>query len=222
MVSIEFRENDSIFNPSQSSLKCIYNTIYAINNPSDIFTKIHFTCVTHHQKSPQFYEECKILLPINLTEKHHFLFKFYHVACNVAKTSSLPTSSTMNTSVKSINSISSTNSSLPVNKAIESVIGYAWLPVFKNGKLFQGEKALPVAQFLPNNYLEYEDIGLGQSVGPTIKWVDDMKPLFKVEIVPQSTVYTTDPQMASFFTQTEKLLNILTPNEDLPLKVGLV
>ena len=60
-------------------------------------------------------------------------------------------------------SVFSTTSSLPSsNKNIETLIGFAWIPLFKNGKLFSGEKVLPIAQNLPNNYLSYEQVGFGQ------------------------------------------------------------
>lgn len=84
-----------------------------------------------------------------------------------------------------------TNTSiLNTGKNIENLIGYAWLPIFKNGRLLNGEKVLPIAQNLPNNYLSFEQIGLGQSIGPSdIKWVENMKPLFKVNLVANSTVH---------------------------------
>ena len=90
-------------------------------------------------------------------------------------------------------SVISTTSSLPSsNKNIESLIGFAWLPILKNGKeLFSGEKTLPIAQNLPNNYLSSEQVGFGQSIGPEVKWVDNMKPLFKIQLVPVSTVHTS-------------------------------
>ncbi len=54
-----------------------------------------------------------------------------------------------------------------------------------------------------------ETIGFGQSVGPTgIKWVENMKPLFKLNMTIQSSIHTTDTHVANFFYQCEKLLNI--------------
>jgi hypothetical protein len=98
---------------------------------------------------------------------------------------------------------------------VETLIGYAWLPVFKSGRLLCGERALPVAQSLSTGYLTIEQIGMGQMIGPSdVKWVEYMKPLFKVSTVAASTVHTTDAHVANFYTQYEKLLaatNTSTP-----------
>jgi hypothetical protein len=86
---------------------------------------------------PQYYEEIKLLLPLNLHEKHHLLFKFYHISCNTAKSITSMNSSTLPNaaSTASITTVISTTSSLPSsNKNVETVIGFAWLPLFKNGK----------------------------------------------------------------------------------------
>jgi hypothetical protein len=32
-------------------------------------------------RSPDFYEEVKLALPAQLTERHHLLFTFYHISC---------------------------------------------------------------------------------------------------------------------------------------------
>lgn len=152
--------------------------------------------ITHHNKTPQFYDEVKLLLPLNLNEKHHILFKFYHISCTNAKQTldaNLIIDPDLNCEHSNQNnSISSSqNPGNNTSKNIETLIGFSWLPVFKNGRLLNGEKNLPIAQTLPNNYLSFEQIGLGQSVGPSdIKWVDNMKPLFKVNLLANSTVHT--------------------------------
>ena len=72
--------------------------------------------------------------------------------------------------------------------------------MFKNGRVTSGEKQLPVACNLPANYLAFEQIGLGQSVGPSnIKWVESMKPLFKVNLTVLSSVHTTVRLFSIFF-----------------------
>ena len=163
----------------------------------------HLSMITYHSKVPQFYDEIKILLPLNLNEKHHLLFKFYHVSCSNAKVASNGTSNPTVASMENINNENSENTNelnsqsvLSYNSgesdSVESLIGYAWLPIFKNGRLLNGEKNLPVAQSLCSNYLSFEKIGLGQTVGPTdIKWVENMKLLFKLNLNVQSTVHTT-------------------------------
>lgn len=41
----------------------------------------YFTSVTYHNKNPNFYDEIKIRLPADLSERHHLLFTFYHISC---------------------------------------------------------------------------------------------------------------------------------------------
>ena len=45
------------------------------------FASEAYTAVTYHNKTPDFYEEVKVKLPSNLTERHHILFTFYHITC---------------------------------------------------------------------------------------------------------------------------------------------
>ena len=171
------------------------------NDNTGLLTSTHLSMITYHSKVPQFYDEIKILLPLNLNEKHHLLFKFYHVSCSNAKVASNGTNPTTVASMENINNETNeselnSQSVLSYNSgesdSVESLIGYAWLPIFKNGRLLNGEKHLPVAQSLCSNYLSFEKIGLGQTVGPPdIKWVDNMKLLFRLNLNVQSTVHTT-------------------------------
>lgn len=169
------------------------------NLAENVFVSSYLTPVTHHNKTPQFYDEIKLLLPLNLTEKHHLLFKFYHVSCRNAKLTPCErftaTGEKPDEPANDSHQNDSNANGLGVdssNKSIQTLIGYAWLPVFKNGRLLSGEKHLPVACNLPGNYLTFEQIGLGQSIGPSnIKWVENMKPLFKVNLAVLSSVHTT-------------------------------
>ncbi|VDM43975.1 unnamed protein product, partial [Toxocara canis] len=43
------------------------------------------TIVCYHNKTPTFYDEIKIALPVDLNDGHHLLFTFYHVACKQNK-----------------------------------------------------------------------------------------------------------------------------------------
>lgn len=47
---------------------------------SDLYIPVSF-----HDKNPQFYEEVKITIPLNLSKSHHILFTFYHVTCKQKK-----------------------------------------------------------------------------------------------------------------------------------------
>ncbi|CAF0807517.1 unnamed protein product, partial [Brachionus calyciflorus] len=221
LVKIEFRDRD-VDSTQTNGLKCIFKLNSNFNNllnesNNSCLTSCYGTIVTHHNKTPQFYDEIKILLPLNLHEKHHILFKFYHISCTNAKSIQDDLDQSVNMSESSI-SIQNTT------KSFESLIGYSWLPIFKNGKLLNGDKTLPIAQNLPNNYLAFEQIGLGQSIGPSdIKWIDNMKLLFKVNLVANSTVHTIDPHVANFYMQYEKLTQtIIKPSDFEPIQKAMV
>ncbi len=197
LVRTELREHDANHSDDSQALRCIVNLnkSFLVSGCPDenVFSSHHLTQITHHNKNPQFYDEIKLLLPLNLNEKHHLLFKFYHVSCTHAKSCQLKSEDMPFLT----NDTSSTNSAgLQANaansKPIETLIGFAWLPIFKNGRLINGEKQLPVAQNLASDYLSFEHFGLGQTSCPAdIKWVDGIKPLFKLNLMPLSTIHTT-------------------------------
>ncbi|KAM8856093.1 dedicator of cytokinesis protein 9 isoform 4-T4 [Spinachia spinachia] len=152
------------------SLKCIYG-----RPGGPLFTKNAFAAVLHHQHNPEFYDEFKIELPTQLHEKHHLLFTFYHVSCDS-------------------NSKASTKKRDPV----ETQVGFAWLPLLKDGRVTMNESQIPVAANLPAGYLNCQE-GAGKHSGPEVKWVDGGKPLFKVSTHLVSTVYTQDQHLHNFF-----------------------
>lgn len=51
---------------------------------------------------------------------------------------------------------------------------------------------------LPKHYCKARQVGLGESVGPSIKWLDS-KPLFSVRLQRFSTVRTNDPIVHDMF-----------------------
>ncbi|CAF0781521.1 unnamed protein product [Didymodactylos carnosus] len=127
-------------------LKCIY-TEY---NRETFFTHVYYTPVSHHCQTPQFYSEIKFNLPLVLTDQHHILFTFLHVSCDIKKI---------------FNTV----------QEKELVVGYAWIPILKNGRLNNEECQLRVAQTLTSGYLKFEQLGLGKTLGPDIRWVDNGK-----------------------------------------------
>uniref|UniRef100_A0A3Q3J9H8 Dedicator of cytokinesis 9 n=1 Tax=Monopterus albus TaxID=43700 RepID=A0A3Q3J9H8_MONAL len=152
------------------SLKCIYG-----RPGGPLFTKNAFAAVLHHQHNPEFYDEFKIELPTQLHEKHHLLFTFYHVSCD-----------------------SNSKGSTKKRELVETQVGYAWLPLLKDGRVIMNENQIPVAANLPAGYLSCQE-GAGKHSGPEIKWVDGGKPLFKVSTHLVSTVYTQDQHLHNFF-----------------------
>ncbi|CAB1346948.1 unnamed protein product [Coregonus sp. 'balchen'] len=152
------------------SLKCIYG-----RPGGPLFTKNASAAVLHHQHSPEFYDEFKIELPTQLNEKHHLLFTFFHVSCD-----------------------SNSKGSTKKRDVLETQVGYAWLPLLKDGRVIMNESHVPVAANLPAGYLSCQE-GVSKQQHPEIKWVDGGKPLFKVSTHLVSTVYTQDQHLHNFF-----------------------
>ncbi|XP_077597849.1 dedicator of cytokinesis protein 11 isoform X2 [Stigmatopora nigra] len=135
--------------------------------PGDsLFTSKVYAAVLHHNQSPEFYDEVKLELPVHLHEKHHVLFTFYHISCE---------------------------SSSKKREAVESLVGYSWLPLLKDGRMQSTELQLPVSATLPSGYL-------GQDTKkPDLKWVENAKPLFKMRSRVASTIYAQDLHLHKFF-----------------------
>uniref|UniRef100_A0A8D2NI71 Dedicator of cytokinesis 11 n=1 Tax=Zonotrichia albicollis TaxID=44394 RepID=A0A8D2NI71_ZONAL len=160
-VCVEFRDSDEA---DARPLKCIYG-----KPGGPLLTTHAYAAVLHHNQSPEFYDEIKIELPIHLHQKHHLLFTFYHVSCEI---------NTKATSKK--------------QDTVETQVGFSWVPLLKDGRVVPLERQLPVSCSLPPGYL-----GLQPSMDA--KWVDGAKPLFKIRIHLDSTIYTQDMHLHKFF-----------------------
>uniref|UniRef100_A0A8C2E8G2 Dedicator of cytokinesis 11 n=1 Tax=Cyprinus carpio TaxID=7962 RepID=A0A8C2E8G2_CYPCA len=142
-------------------LKCIYG------KPGDpVFTTSAFAAVLHHNQCPEFYDEIKIELPVHIHEKHHILFTFYHISCEAGN----------KTTTKK-------------RDGVETLVGYSWTPLLKDGRIHFSELQLPVSANLPAGYMYDKNI----------KWVENAKPLFKVRAYVASTIYTQDLHLHNFF-----------------------
>ncbi|MBV94626.1 Dedicator of cytokinesis protein 6, partial [Eschrichtius robustus] len=132
------------------------------------FTREAFTPVVYHNKSPEFYEEFKLRLPACVTENHHLLFTFYHVSCQ-------PRPGT----------------------ALETPVGFTWIPLLQHGRLRTGPFCLPVSvdQPPPSYSVLTPDVAL-----PGMRWVDGHKGVFSVELTAVSSVHPQDPYLDKFFT----------------------
>ncbi|KAL2096343.1 hypothetical protein ACEWY4_008491 [Coilia grayii] len=171
-VCVEFRNSDE---EHAKALRCIYG-----KPAGPVFTTAALSTVLHHSQNPDFYDEVKIELPTDLHEKHHLLFSFYHVTCDInAKTSSKK------------------------KEALETPVGYAWLPLLKDGRLSSQEFNVSVSCSLPPGYLAIKEPGSSKN-GSDLKWVDGGKPIFKLATQVLSTVYTQDPHLNRFFQQCQK------------------
>ncbi|XP_072434130.1 dedicator of cytokinesis protein 9-like isoform X10 [Chiloscyllium punctatum] len=174
-IAVRIEFRDSDEEDSQP-LKCIYG-----RSGGPVFMKYAFTMVLHHHQNPEFYDEIKVELPTQLHEKHHLLFTFYHVSCD-----------------------NSSKGTTKKRETIESQVGYAWLPLLKDGRVVTNENQIPVSVNLPLGYLSYQELGMGKHSGPEIKWVDGAKHIFKVSTHLVSTVYTQDQHLNNFFQYCQK------------------
>ncbi|XP_041739997.1 dedicator of cytokinesis protein 11 isoform X1 [Coregonus clupeaformis] len=166
-VCVQFRDSDE---EGAAPLKCIYG------KPGEtLFTTSAYAAVLHHNQSPEFYDEVKIELPVHVHEKHHILFTFYHISCEI-----------------------STKTSTKKREGVESLVGYSWAPLMKDGRMQSIELQLPVSATLPSGYL-YDKTQDTKKSAPDIKWVENSKPLFKVKTNVASTIYPQDLHLHKFF-----------------------
>uniref|UniRef100_A0A8B9YDE1 Dedicator of cytokinesis 11 n=1 Tax=Bos mutus grunniens TaxID=30521 RepID=A0A8B9YDE1_BOSMU len=155
-VCVEFRDSDE---SDASALKCIYG-----KPAGSVFTTNAYAVVSHHNQNPEFYDEIKIELPIHLHQKHHLLFTFYHVSCEI-----------------------NTKGTTKKQDTVETPVGFAWVPLLKDGRIITLEQQLPVSANLPPGYIYSK----GRLFSPIIPyWVDGAKPLLKIKSHLESTIYT--------------------------------
>nr|XP_042902706.1 dedicator of cytokinesis protein 9 isoform X1 [Parasteatoda tepidariorum] len=183
VCTVEFRDGDD---EKSEPLKVIYGM------PGEsLYCYESSTAITHHNISPDFYKEVKMLLPTQLNEKHHLLFTFHHISCEQPKNSK--------------------RKDVPV----ANIIGYAWLPLLNKGRLSIDDQSLPVSINLPSGYLSCKPLGLGKGFsGPEIRWVDTGKELFKVSFILVSTVNSADQHLHNFFAQCQRLRESKLPDLD--------
>uniref|UniRef100_A0A665V8S5 Dedicator of cytokinesis 6 n=1 Tax=Echeneis naucrates TaxID=173247 RepID=A0A665V8S5_ECHNA len=78
------------------------------------------------------------------------------------------------------------------NTPLETPVGYTWIPLMQHGRLRTGSFSLPVSvEKPPPSY----SVQL-----PGMKWVDNHKGVFNVEVTAASSVHTQDPHLDKFFT----------------------
>ncbi|XP_069803036.1 dedicator of cytokinesis protein 6 isoform X2 [Dendropsophus ebraccatus] len=86
--------------------------------------------------------------------------------------------------------------------SLETPAGYTWIPLMQHGRLRTGSFSLPVSvEKPPPSYsVLTPDVQL-----PGMKWVDNHKPVFSVDLVAASSVHTQDPHLDKFFTLVQVL-----------------
>lgn len=75
-----------------------------------MFSTVATCAVLHHMTAPEFYEEVKLCLPAEVTDRHHLYITFYHVSCE----------SSVRLSRQSIRG------------SVDTLVGYAWLPLMRS------------------------------------------------------------------------------------------
>ncbi|KAL3847595.1 hypothetical protein ACJMK2_018498 [Sinanodonta woodiana] len=183
---VEVRELDD---DGTIPLKCIYSP-----HINTVFTTVGSTAVPHHSSTPEYVEEIKVCLPPVLHERHHLLFRFYHISCEGSK--------------------SGFNRK---KDGIETPVGFSWLPLMHpSGRINFGEVALPVSTNLPPRYLAFDPlVSSRSSVVPDLKLIEGGKPLFKVKLLLRSTVHTKDQHLHNFFFHCQKMLSTSSPSVDI-------
>ncbi|KAM9115232.1 dedicator of cytokinesis protein 6 isoform 2-T2 [Pangshura tecta] len=83
------------------------------------------------------------------------------------------------------------------NAPLETPVGYTWVPLLQHGRLRTGPLCLPVSvEKPPPSYsVLTPDVQL-----PGMKWVDNHKGVFHMELLAVSSVHTQDPALDKFFT----------------------
>lgn len=137
------------------------------------------SALLHSDESYQYFNVCcdmfdqvKIELPTHLHEKHHLLFSFYHVTCDInAKTSSkkkealeTPGISYQTSGTKMhirpnypllcmLKCFSALTVCCVYCMLVYVTVGYAWLPLLKDGRISSQDFSIPVSCTLPSGYL---------------------------------------------------------------------
>ncbi|XP_016979393.1 dedicator of cytokinesis protein 7 isoform X2 [Drosophila rhopaloa] len=145
------------------------NAIYGKSSCPRFSTEA-FTAVNYHNKCPSFYDEIKIALPASIKQHHHLFFTIYHVSCQ--------------------------KKPQDIQPSVETPIGYTWLPLLEDGKLKVGEFNLPVmVESPPENYSFIPpNVHL-----PGIKWLDNHRAVFALNVEAVTAVHTLDSFLDRFF-----------------------
>ncbi|MES1908349.1 MAG: hypothetical protein MHM6MM_001304 [Cercozoa sp. M6MM] len=118
-VSVEFRQNDET---SVDADRAGLPVLLSRGSGAELVPQQR-TSVAYHNKNPSWNDEFKVLLPTNLTEHSHLLFRFTKVSCKSAK------------------------------KHGHELIGAALIPLVERGGLIRsGQHQLPVATELRERY----------------------------------------------------------------------
>ena len=91
----------------------VVQCFYARPGQGSSYTTSQLTSVLHHETTPSWSAEVKLGLPLDVNERHHLLFTFYHVSCQPKQ-------------------------GKRGQEAPDAVVGYSWIPLVSKGRWVQG------------------------------------------------------------------------------------
>lgn len=154
--------------PDRDSVQAIHGASHSPN-----FVTSWTTTVDLDEKSPLFFDEVKIALPVRLTDTFHLYFQIYAI------------------NPKAIDPKKNKHSELKV----ETLIGTAWVPLFRDNKFFKdGTYTIGVQPVMdtgapPAGYLDMDLVNASTE--------DKMTLTFRSRLV--SSIYTTSEHLARFY-----------------------
>eukprot|EP01094_Clydonella_sp_ATCC50884_P017219 TRINITY_DN2957_c0_g1_i1.p1 TRINITY_DN2957_c0_g1~~TRINITY_DN2957_c0_g1_i1.p1 ORF type:complete len:1831 (-),score=674.61 TRINITY_DN2957_c0_g1_i1:292-5784(-) len=157
-IEIEFRDNDD---PTKPALARI-----APNDGTRELKAVTVSGVTYKSKSPQYYDEIKVMLPPLLRLEHHFLIRFYHVGTQKkAKQVTTP----------------------------ETYVGFTVLQIYPNQRVVSKKQELPICPEEPDQgYLRHF---MPDAEPTSSRFYDSGRPLFQAHTKLISSVYTQDAHL---------------------------
>jgi hypothetical protein len=160
-VKVQFMAGED---PKVDALQIIYG-----RSSGPRFIREYWCPIIYHNKSPEFYDEIKVELPSQLTDRHHLLFSFYHISCKKPK---------------------------PNEEKQEPVfIGCTWIPLYRDGMPSTGSFDLPVLGDLPPPHYS---VVTPEGNLPALKWLDSHRPVFKVHLAVESSLHPLDRYIVRF------------------------
>lgn len=169
VVHISFKSHDLSIQENQGEKKivCRFNEMDT--------TEFGLSSVMHGSKTPWFYDEIKIDVPIQFTEKHHLLFTFYHVDTDAKAVPDDPLADVL-------------------GSAKREVIGYSFLKITENDYLLSDKvRTLEVFKSLQVGYLSVDK-----------KKLELTKHTFDFKTKMNSSIYPNDSSLKSLFLASKK------------------
>lgn len=141
-----------------------------------------YTAIQYHNRNPNFSEEFKIRLPSQIDKQTHLFFTFIHV--HTKPKNDMP---------------------------VDEIVGYSWLPLWRDDCLQFGTFSLPIIAEMPTagySFLSPTD----SDALPNLKWIDNHKSLFVIQLDSYSSIFAQDAFVDRFFRITSSLENQIHVN----------